>query len=503
MTEKISKRSFIAMMGAAAAGAGLSGQLSAQEAGTTWDVIVIGGGNSGLPTAIFAGQRGARVLIIEAAAALGGTLFMSSGQMSAAGTKLQKQKGIEDAPQLHYDDIMRISKNTANPEMVRLAVFNAAETFDWLMDNGLDVHPQHPETGTTHEPYSRARYAWGKQGGRSILAVLNSQLKPLLDSGKVTALTSTSAKELIQDASGAVIGVVAQDASGKTTRHMGKNVVLTVGGYTASTEMYEKYEGVKRYSDCTYPYSKGDGLTMGIKAGGYARGAEHHLPLFGAVMASDNYPSPFIGTHRPWPPNQPPWGIYVNKQGKRFLCEDVASHDAFEQALLKQSDERCWLVVDDAMLNQMPPFVGRMTREQLKEAFGTRPMFFKGDTLEALAKAAGIDGKALVSTVSEYNAGQKSGKDALGRKHMPLPLAKGPYYAVQLQSWMLMSFAGLAVNKDLQVIRKNGTAIPNLYAAGELLGAGLLHGRSYCGGMGVTPCLTFGRLLGQKILKFA
>lgn len=489
-------------MGAAVAGVGLAGRAGAAESDQPWDLIVVGGGNSGLPAAIFAAQRGARVLIIEAAGTVGGTLFMSSGQMSAAGTKLQKQKGIEDSAQLHYDDIMRISKKTANPGLAKLAVFNAADTFDWLMDNGFDVHEDHPQTGTTHEPYSRARYAWGKKGGISILNVLNAQLKPLVDAGKIKVLTNTQAKELILDAAGAVVGVATLGQGDVAGRHMGKNVALTVGGYTSNTEMFQKYEGVPRYSEATYPYSQGAGITLGLGAGGYVRGGEHHLPLFGAVMLNDKFPSRFMGTIRPWPPHNPPWGIYVNAQGKRFLQEDVASHDAHEEALRAQTNERCWLILDDQMIQTMPPFLGRMSREQILAAFGTQKMFFKADDPAALAKAAGIDAKNLAATITQYNAGQAKGKDALGRKHMPLPLAKGPYYAVQMQSWMLISFAGLAVNDNLQVIRRDGKPIRNLYAAGELLGAGQCMGRSYCGGMSVTPALTFGRLLGQKLIKF-
>ena len=102
----------------------------------------------GMPASIFAAKRGARVLVVEAAAQLGGTLFLSGGQMSAAGTKLQKAQGLKDSPEEHYNDIMRISKNQANPEIVRLAVYNAADTFDWMTDNGLVVHPEHPVTGT-------------------------------------------------------------------------------------------------------------------------------------------------------------------------------------------------------------------------------------------------------------------------------------------------------------------------------------------------------------------
>ena len=39
-----------------------------------WDVIVVGAGTAGIPTAIFAGQRGARVLLVEADDKIGGTL---------------------------------------------------------------------------------------------------------------------------------------------------------------------------------------------------------------------------------------------------------------------------------------------------------------------------------------------------------------------------------------------------------------------------------------------
>ena len=59
-----------------------------------WDVIIIGGGTTGMPAAIFAAVRGAQVLVIEAAAELGGTLHLSMGQMSAAGTALQKVQHI-------------------------------------------------------------------------------------------------------------------------------------------------------------------------------------------------------------------------------------------------------------------------------------------------------------------------------------------------------------------------------------------------------------------------
>ncbi|MDO8863615.1 FAD-dependent oxidoreductase [Haliea sp. E1-2-M8] len=468
-----------------------------------WDLIVVGGGNAGMPAAIFAAERGAKVLVIEAASALGGTLYLSSGQMSAAGTKLQQAKGIEDSPELHYADIMRISKSTANPALARLATDNAGRTFDWLMENGFEVHPQHPVEGTTHEPYSVARYAWGKEGGRSILKVLNQELAPHLESGLVTTLLETRATDLITDDKDNVLGVKTSSADGSQD-HYGDNVVLTAGGYASNDRLFEELEGTSRACVCSYPNSQGAGIGLGLSVGGYLRGAENHLPLFGGVFASDDYPSPLIGTHRPLPPHTMPWGIYVNAQGRRFMAEDVPSHDAHEVALGEQSNERCWLVFDDEMINKMESFIGRWTREDAMKAFDSgQAFFFKAESPAELARKANINIDGLSETIEEYNAGREHGNDRYGRKHMPLPLQKAPFYAIQLQGWLLTSFAGLAVNEDLQVIRKDGSGIPNLYAAGELLGTGNLSGKAYCGGMLVTPALTFGRLLGQKILKFA
>ena len=107
----------------------------------------------------------------------------------------------------------------------------------------------------------------------------------------------------------------------------------------------------------------------------------------------------------------------------------------------------------------------------------------------------------LAETVAAYNKAQAGGTDALGRKYMPLPIAKGPFYAVEMYSWGLTAYAGVAVDGELRVVKQDGSPIKGLYAAGELLGMGQMMGKSVCGGMSVTPALSLGRLLGMKILK--
>lgn len=506
VSKLISKRDLLST-GAAIGVVSVGQRAFAKTTAKPYDLIVVGGGNAGLPAAIFAAERGARVLVLEAAGTVGGTLFLSTGQMSAAGTKLQASKGIQDSAQIFYDDIMRISKNTADPTLVRLAVENSGATFDWLTDHGLKVLPGHPEVGSTHEPYSRARYAWAKEGGQAILAVLQAQMQPHVDAGRITVLTDTKVTDLVIDARGAVTGVKARTRESAEATYAGRSVALTSGGYTANPEMFARYERAPLHANCTYPMSEGIGVTLGLQAGGYMRGGQNHIPLFGAVLADEQRPSPIRALVRHFPGDRPPWEIYVGKDGKRFIQEDALSHTVYEHGLAAQPDERCWVVFDDAIYARAPVLVrpginSSWTPEDTREAFETGlPMFTRADTIEELGRKTGMDPAALAMTVADYNLAQAGAKpDQLGRKFMPLPIAKGPFYAVELSSWALTDYAGLAVDGQLRVIRKDGSPIKNLYAAGELLGMGQLMGRSVCGGMSVTPALTFGRLLGTHLV---
>ena len=83
---------------------------------------------------------------------------------------------------------------------------------------------------------------------------------------------------------------------------------------------------------------------------------------------------------------------------------------------------------------------------------------------------------------------------------MPLPIIEGPFYAIRMQASAISSSIGLAVDGGLRVIREDGSPIPNLYAAGEIIGSSQTMGKAACGGMMVTPAMTFGRLLGGFLI---
>ena len=501
-TLDLTKRRFLIGAGSTAVGLAASCAALGVNDKKSWDLIVVGAGTAGIPAAIFAARRGARVLLIEASAQLGGTLHLSTGQMSAAGTKIQKQKGIVDTPAEHLDDVWRISKGTVNRDLVKLAVENAAEAYDWLMDSGFDMIPTHPVKGQAHEPYSQNRYYWGHDGGVSILKVLEYEIQPEIKSGRVTWLSRQQAKKLLVGEGDAVTGVVSEGEDGKSTAHLGKFVLLATGGFNSNIKMFEELTGAKHYARMSYPYAMGQGLTMALDVGAYARGKEQYLCNFGGIMGTDEPQSQVIARFNTYPERRQPWEIYVNVRGERFVREDVPSVDQREHALLKQPDFRFWIVFDDQILKDSPHPVEALERAEYEAAFNDRPMFHKADTLEGLAAKAGIDAAGIKASVAVFNNGRDSKTDKFGRVHMPLPIAKGPFYAIRHQGYSITSTVGIAVNNDLQVVRQDGSTIKGLYAAGELLGTAQLMGSAFCGGMNVMPALTYGKLLGGRMIPF-
>ena len=498
-----SKRRFIQALGAAAAVSAISSTAGAVS-GRRYDVLIIGGGTAGMPAAIFAAQRGASVLVIDAAPQIGGTLMLSGGQMSAAGTRVQKQKGIADTPQEHFDDLMRISRGTIDPALARLAVNNAAATIDWLVDHGYEVLPDYPVKGVLHEPYSKARYYWSAKRGFGIYEAMRPKFMEAVNAGKIDLLLEHKAVALQTNSSGNIAAVVAQDSSGKRVELRARSVLLASGGYASNAKLFEKFAGIPKYLNHSYPFSQGEGLALAESVGGYVRNAEKYITNFGLLLATSDVPSSKLVNTTFHPEMRQPWEIYVNSGGQRFIREDVPSVDAREQALRLQPNLRHWVVFDHGIVEKAPPILEGWTRESTLEAFKAgRPNFFRADSIAGLARATGLPPAALAATIEAYNYGVHTGNDFFGRKHLPAKIAKGPFYALRHQGTSITSTAGIAVNDQLQIVRRNGSAVANLYAAGEILGAGATQGQAFCGGMMVTPALTFGRLLGQKLMRIA
>ncbi len=464
------------------------------------DLLVLGAGTAGLPAAIFAARRGMRVLLVEKLDRVGGTLHVAQGQLAAAGTSLQHERGIEDSPELHFADVMRISRGTANAPMVRLAVEAAAPTIEWLRSAGFAFHPDSPGYVSAHEGYSRPRSHWGLERGLSILSVLERELAPHLASGAVELRTGTRLERLLADGDTRVAGAVLRGPDGATREARARQVVVTTGGYGGNPALFERLEGLPLYGPLPVPAS-GEGVEAALAAGGALRNPGHFLPGFGGIEDEPGTRR-IVAADRPvlQPRLRQPWEIYVNRDGRRFVAEDEAGADIRERALRAQPGLVFWIVYDARIAREAPPLLPGFDAARLEQRFATHPSFLRAGTLEALARRAGIDPAGLAASVADFNAAvARGGGDALGRAHLRLPIAEPPFVALRNHGMAVKSAGGVDVDEGLRVRRPDGRVFSNLYAAGETIGGGLLSGNAFVGGMSLTPWMSFGRMIGQSV----
>ena len=464
------------------------------------DLVIVGGGTAGVACAITAAEHGVRPIVIEKTDDIGGTLHLSSGQLSAAGARRQRERGIEDSAERHFADVMRLSRQTADPVLLRLAVQEAPHTIDWLEDLGFDFEPDTPAIYYGHEPYSVARTYWGPEGGRSVLKVLRRRWDEEVAAGRITIHYEYRAERLIRK-DGGITGVRATGPMGQLELRA-PLVVLTTGGYGANHDFFADHTpGPTRLISACRQSSTGDGIIMALREGATLRGAEQHLPTVGGfepVPGSGRAGQPpqwAILNPRVWPAH----GIHVNRLGERFLAEDEPSPDRRERALLQQPGHCLWVVFDEATLARGDSFHPLLGADELRQLADYGMLAWKARDLGTLARKAGIDEGGLIATVERWNEAARTGRDPLGvAKPGPL-VSASPFYAVLINSVVVTTFGGLTVDGRLRVLDAAGQAIPGLYAAGEALGTTATSGGAFCGGMLATPALSFGRILGRTL----
>lgn len=470
------------------------------QARQVWDVIVIGAGSAGLPLAIRAAERGARVLQLEADYRIGGTLHWSSGQISGAGTRLQKAQGITDSPAEHYRDAQRIANDTIDPVVLRLFVEQAAATIDWLMDLGFRPAAGTPVAGEAHEAYSTRRYLWGDKAGISILEALRPSHERWVREGRIALHLQHRMRELLLDTRGRVTGVRAETPNGVFEFH-GKNIVLASGGYAANPELWAQLTPKIPLCSHVNPYSRGDGLVAARELGARIDGGDKFLCTFAGVL--DDPKDPRTGRFLALSPgSRKIWEVFVDAKGRRFMQEDHPSIDYRERSLLRQAGTGMHIVLDQGILQNASP-ITLESADAYRARFGKHPAFVKAATLNELANKLDIPAANLQRTIKEFNTAVDQGHDRRFNRHFLLRrIENPPFYAIKAQGITVLSPCGLQVDRGLRVLGPEGKPIPHLYAAGEVLGFGRTSGNAFVGGLSLTPALAFGKLLGEKLLRW-
>lgn len=493
------------------------------------DVVVIGGGGSGLPAAATAIEAGARkVIIIDKREFLGGSARMAGG-LFAVESPAQKQSDIKITADECFKMHMEISNWMCDARLVRNWINETKNVLQWLKEKGVEIGKVMSFTGKT-ALYHQVVDKPSTTGNR----IMESLIKFCEEKG-VEVILNAGAQKLLTDEQGNVVGIIASQ-KGKELRIAAKSVIIASGSISGNKELvkrfYPQVDMDKVRIVGAFPWATGDGLRMTEEIGGAINGWTSTL---------------WIGPH-----NHPyndhvamlmrrPEVLIMNKNGMRFLDESLFDTNDCGwfcgAALERQPNTLSYSLTDEKtkiyLINKRENICGiedthgrvaaknqqgnidKQTSKELKhddprawwdELAGDIQFEAKegrvkiADSLDEIAKWMGADPAVLKATVERYNSFCKNGYDAdfLKAKEFLRPIDTPPFYAIQGREGADNCIGGIRINYRMEVMNKEFKPIGGLYAAGVATSGWLGHGYSFSG-----SCLSFSLYSGYAAGKIA
>ncbi len=488
------------------------------------DVVVVGGGASGVSAAVAAGDKGAKVILLEKTAVIGG-----ASNLSWAGKFFNSSIAVENNVVVNLEEEIAawVEKNAwrVDAAVIRQYVTQSGETFNWLADKGYVTQFLNLGGEQMHllPPYADRQ------------AILRAMLAESVEKNGGQVITETTAKKLITNEKGEITGVIAEMLDGSTLEITAKSVVLATGGYAANSEMVKEFFGFEGVNG-GLGQNVGEGLAMAWEAGARVPdnigGQMLHQTLARATEALKAQYEPFEASY-PLMLTYLPNFMNVGVSGARFRDEAAtlkavaaantsAFHGPFHYVIVSQQQldsltQEGMKGVKAPKLPGMPPefylgFAQQFTLEnpwenasKVFDSMVENGHGFKGDTLEELAQNAGMDVELFVETFKNYEEATKTGVDVEFGKSADylIPMGeKGPYYAIVAEVNNLGSIGGVLINRSFQILNQDRIPMKGLYAVG-VEAAGVLYNDTYIGnGVGIGYAFTSGRLGGEYAANY-
>lgn len=484
-------------------------------------VIVVGAGNAALCAAISARESGADVLVLERAdkAHRGGNTAFTAGAIRVA------YHGVDDLRRLmpdltdddvavtdfgsytenqFLDDIARVTEYRTDPDLADTLVRNSYSTLAWMQGHGVRFLPIYGRQAFKVD--GRFRF-WGGLtieavgGGTGLVDSLVREAERL----GIRIEYGARAMSLIAGVEG-VHGVVVRQ-SGALREERADAIVLASGGFQANTEWRTKYLGPnwELAKVRGTMFNTGDGIHMGLEAGASPQGNwsgchavawDRNAPEFGDLAVGDGFQK-----------HSYPFGIMVNAEGRRFVDEGADfrnyTYAKYGRRILEQTGQFAWQIFDQK--------VTHLLRDEYRIPQITKAT---AATIEELAKKLDdVDPDAFLAEIKRYNASVdkttpfnpniKDGRATTGldvnKTNWANTIDEGPFEAYAVTCGVTFTFGGLRIDTDARVLDTDLTAIPGLFAAGEIVG-GIFY-FNYPGGSGLMNGAVFGRIAGRNAAR--
>jgi 3-oxosteroid 1-dehydrogenase len=440
-----------------------------QGAPAETDVIVVGSGAAGHVAAIMAARNGCEVVILEAAATVGGTSFRSSGGFWIPNNRAQRERGVTmerdrtlkhmallSYPELFDADDVRLGLTPAQFDLLALYFDIAPRVIDELADEEIlgsiqlaypnrdDGMPAYYETefddtagtvlatrvldGHVSETGSNPTAdALRKLGGRmGDGADMIRALAQAAERYGVQVHTRHRVHGLVQDETGDVTGVTVQAPNGSVVVSARRGVVFATGGFSHDADLAKRYLRGPIVGSCSVDTARGDFIPIALAAGAELGNMEEAWWTELAVEMVKDMPSQpdlisFISGAS---------SFLVNVHGVRVVNEKLMYNDRGKVHFQRDdsgglTNQLLFLIYDDDVAQDPIEWPARYP---IPAPGANPPYVIKASTIEELTTAIagrladlakGVDGitlasdfaRGLAGTIERYNGFALAGVD--------------------------------------------------------------------------------------------
>jgi len=449
-----------------------------------YDVLVIGGGNAALCAAISARLEGASVLVLERAEKFyrGGNTRHTRNMRCAHDEATDTLTGPYPEDEL-FEDLLRVTEGETDEELARHMIHESKDMLNWIVEQGVRFQP--PLGGTLGLGRTNSFFLGG---GRAMLNALYNTAGRIgvdvLYEAEVTAMD-------IQD--GMFLSATAR-IDGKDEVIRAGALVAAAGGFEANIDWLKEYwgEAASNFLIRGTPNNQGTILKMLLDSDVQQIGDPNQCHAVAIDARAPQYDGGIITRL-----DCVVFGIVVNKHAERFYDEGIwpKRYAIWGRLVAAQPDQIAYIVFDHDSLHRFMPSL-------------FPPI--KADTIGELAAAVEIPASTLEKTVADFNDAVVDGTfdhtilddchtEGIEpqKTHWARRIETPPYYVYPVRPGITFTYLGTRVNKQAQMIMKDGKPAANMFAAGEIMSGNVL-GKGYAAGIGMTIGSVFGRIAGRE-----
>lgn len=430
------------------------------------DLLIIGGGGSGLACAVQAALNGTDFILIEKNSVLGGNASYVEG-MFAIGSEMAESQGIHVTPAQIIEDELNRGQYRQNGAFWLDLCQKSAENIEWCLEQGVLY------SGVVDNYYGglHPTFHWFKDG-KAAIGYVEPMIARVEELGAEVHLSTSATSLIMKD--GAVAGAYAESEENGAVQYNAKAVIFATGGFGGNPDLIAKQGwDTENLFVVGSANAAGDAYNMAMEVGAKdfmqdsAQSILYNIPALPYIDFHNDSQNPvngYFGIAAGGPV------LWINEHCDRYSRENMTDDNLVLQCIPGKNNRANYVVFNRTIFDKFfgtdPDAVAMFEESLEKDSTGT---LFTADTLEDLAAAFDLDTEAFKAIVDRYNELCEKGVDEdYGKPAEKMVAIKdAPFYIAKLGYSFFFEVGGITTDRQRRVLDEDFEPIPGLFAIGN------------------------------------